>query len=346
MMKGVPTVKKESLTRKFDFKKFIQKNYIYLFFFLVIVVFSFISARGGTTWFGRGHFLSSHNLISLVRICSPTIILASGFTFIMIAGYMDLSVGSAMSLCSVIYALVVRAGYPFIVGMLAAVAVGILCGLINGAIVTRLRITPVIATLVTMMAYKGVALLIVPDKFSGIKSTGTLSLPTWFGDYGRGRFLLGLPPAFYVAVVIIAIIVVLQRRTVIGKYSAAIGGNSVSAQLAGISVVKYVSILFVITGILAAFAGVTQASYSGMGDPLCGDGLETDCIIAVLLGGTAFTGGEGSSFKSVIGAMIIICITSGILTVVDAYYQDFLKGAVLILAVTMNKLINSKESLA
>lgn len=333
------------LSQKFDSKKFIQEKFIYMFLFLVIVVFSFISARG-TTWFGRGHFLSSYNLISLVRICSPTIILASGFTFIMIAGYMDLSVGSAMSLCSVIYALIVRAGYPFIIGMLAAVGVGIICGLINGAIVTRLRITPVIATLVTMMAYKGIALLIVPDKFSGIKSTDTLNLPTWFGDYGRGKFLLGLPSAFYVGIVIIAVIVILQRRTVIGKYSAAIGGNSTAAQLAGISVVKYVSILFVITGILAAFAGVTQASYSGMGDPLCGDGLETDCIIAVLLGGTAFTGGEGSTFKSVIGAMIIICITSGILTVVDAYYQDFLKGAVLILAVTLNKLINSKESLA
>ncbi len=339
-------MKKESLLpQKFNFKKFIQEKYIYMFFFLVIVVFSFISASG-TTWFGRGHFLSSYNLISLVRISAPIIILACGFTFIMIAGYMDLSVGSAMSLCSVIYALIVRAGYPLIVGMLAAVGVGILCGLINGVIVTRLRITPVIATLVTMMAYKGVALLIVPDKFSGIKSTDTLSLPAWFGDFGRGKSLLGLPPAFYVAALIILIIVILQRRTVIGKYSAAIGGNSVSAQLAGISVVKYVSILFVITGILAAFAGVTQASYSGMGDPLCGDGLETDCIIAVLLGGTAFTGGEGSTFKSVIGAMIIICITSGMLTVVDAYYQDFLKGAVLILAVTMNKLINSKESLA
>ena len=123
-------MKKESLLsllKKFDLKKFIQENYIYLFFFLVIVVFSFISARG-TTWFGRGHFLSPDNLISLVRICSPTIILACGFTFIMIAGYMDLSVGSAMSLCSVIYALVVRAGYPFTFGMLAAVAVGILLG--------------------------------------------------------------------------------------------------------------------------------------------------------------------------------------------------------------------------
>lgn len=331
-------------SNKFNFKKFIQENYIFLFFLLVVLVFSFISARG-TTWFGKGHFLSSHNLISLVRVCSPTIILACGFTFIMIAGYMDLSVGSAMSLCSVIYALVVRAGAPAIVGILTAVAVGIACGLINGIIVTRLRITPVIATLVTMTVYKGVALLIVPDKFSGIKSTDTLQLPSWFGDYGRGKFLFSLPIAFYVAIIVIVAIVIVQKKTVIGKYSAAIGGNAVSAQLAGISIVKYVSILFVITGFLAALAGVTQASYSGMGDPLCGDGMETDCIIAVLLGGTAFTGGEGSTFKSVVGAMIIICITTGILTVVDAYYQDFLKGAVLIMAVTLNTLINKKEAM-
>lgn len=339
-------MKKESLiSRKVNFKAYIQNNFIYLFLLLVVIVFSFISARG-TTWFGKGHFLSAHNLISLIRVCSPTIILACGFTFIMIAGYIDLSVGSAMSLCSVIYTLTVRAGSPFIIGLLAAVVVGILCGLINGAIITRLRITPVIATLVTMTAYKGVALLIVPDKFSGIKSTDELSIPEWFGNLGRGKLLFCLPAAFYIAVGIIIIIVVLQRKTVIGKYSAAIGGNATSAKLAGINVAKYVSILFVITGILAAFSGVIQASYCGMGDPLCGDGMETDCIIAVLLGGTAFTGGEGSTFKSVIGAMIIICITTGILTTVDAYYQDFLKGAVLILAVTVNKLISSQKTIA
>lgn len=337
--------KRLSSDRRDVVMKLIQDVYIYVFLLLIIVVFSVISAQGPTKWCGRGHFLSACSIVSMIRAATPTITLACGFTFIMIAGYMDLSVGSLMSLCAVVYSIVVRAGYPFFVGLLATVAVGAVCGYLNGFLVARLRITPVIATLVTMTVYKGIALLFVPDELSGIKSTELLQMPEWISDYGRGKWLLGLPPAFYVAVAIVIVIIILQRRTVIGKYSAAIGGNATSAKLAGINTMKYVTVLFVITGLLSAFAGVAQASYSGMGDPLVGDGLETDCIIAVLLGGTAFTGGEGSAFKSVIGALIIMCITTGMLTVVEAYYQGFLKGAILILAVSINKLLVRQESM-
>lgn len=329
-------------SRGFSAKSTLQKIYIYLFLLVVVLVFSFISAEG-TTWFGRGHFLSSNSLISLIRASSPIIALACGFTFIMIAGYMDLSVGSAMSLTGVVYALVVRAGCPFIVGLLAAIGTGVVCGLINSNLVTRLRITPVIATLITMTGFKGISLLIVPDGVSGIKSTDMLKMPEWISEYGRGNFLLGLPLAFYISILLVIVVVILQHKTVIGKYSAAIGGNATSAELSGISIVKYVSILYVITGILSAFAGVALASYSGMGNPLGGDGMETNCIIAVLLGGTAFTGGEGSTFKSVIGALIIMCLTVGLLTVVDSYYMGFLKGLVLIFAVTMNKLLSNNN---
>lgn len=328
-------------SRGLSAKSTLQKIYIYLVMFVVVLVFSFISAEG-TTWFGRGHFLSASSLICLIRASSPIIALAGGFTFIMIAGYMDLSVGSAMSLCGVVYALVVRAGCPFIVGLLAAICVGIVCGLINSSLITRLRITPVIATLITMTGFKGISLLIVPDGVSGIKSTDLLQMPEWISEYGRGNFLFGLPLAFYVSVLLVIVVAILQHKTVIGKYSAAIGGNATSAELSGISIVKYVSILFIITGILSAFAGVALASYSGMGNPLGGDGMETNCIIAVLLGGTAFTGGEGSTFKSVIGALIIMCLTTGLLTVVDSYYMGFLKGGILILAVTMNKLLSDR----
>ena len=332
-------------TRKAKVKSVIQNIYIYVFLLVIVLTFSLIGVAKGTPWFGRGHFLSSASIVSMARQAAPIITLASGFTFIMIAGYMDLSVGSAMSLCQVVYAVVVRAGAPFIVGLLVAIAIGIVCGLINGTLVAKLRITPVIATLVTMTVFKGIALIIVPEGLSAIKSTDTLKMPSWISNYGRGKALFGLPPAFYVGVVIVAIIVIIQRRTVIGKYAAAIGGNPTSAQLAGINVVKYVMILYVITGILSAFAGVAQCSFNSLGNPLGGDGFETDCIIAVLLGGTAFEGGEGSAFKSVIGAIIIICITVGMLTVVDAYYQGFIKGAILILAVTLNKLLNKQESM-
>lgn len=331
--------------RRLDMKRAVQDVYIYVFLIVIVLAFSMIGAADGAEWFGKGHFLGSASIISMARQSAPIITLACGFTFVMVAGYMDLSVGSAMGLTQVVYAIVVRAGCPFVVGLLAAIGVGVICGLVNGTMVAKFRITPVIATLVTMTVFKGVAILLVPAGTSAIKSTDTLKMPEWISYYGRSKALFDLPPAFYVALLLVAAIVIIQRRTLIGKYSQAIGGNPVAAKLAGINTVKYVLILYVITGILSAFAGVAQASYNSLGNPLGGAGYETDCIIAVLLGGTAFEGGEGSAFKSVIGALIIICITTGMLTVVDAYYQGFVKGAVLILAVTLNKLLVRRESM-
>ena len=131
-------------------------------------------------------------------------------------------------------------------------------------------------------------------------------------------------------------LVVLQRRTVIGKYSAAIGGNKTAAELSGINPVYWVSILYIIVGISAAMAGMARASFISMGDPLTGDGMELWVIIAVLLGGTKFTGGEGQVEKTVIGAIIIIVVTVGMLTVIPAYWQTFALGAVLLIAVVIN----------
>ncbi|MDO4891359.1 MAG: ABC transporter permease [Coriobacteriaceae bacterium] len=338
-------MKSEGAKPKRSLKKIIREVYIYAVLLVIVLVFSCIGASKGTPWFGRGHFLGSASIISMARQAAPIITLACGFTFVMVAGYMDLSVGSAMGLTQVIYAIAVRAGFPFLGGLAVAVGVGILCGIINGIIVGKLRITPVIATLVTMTVFKGIAILLVPEGISAIKSTDTQKMPAWISDYGRAKTLFGLPPAFYVALLIVAAIVIIQHKTLLGKYAQAIGGNVVSAELAGINTVKYVMLIYIITGILAAFAGVAQASYNSLGNPLGGTGFETDCIIAVLLGGTAFEGGEGSAFKSVIGAIIIICITVGMLTVVEAYYQGFLKGAILIAAVSLNQILNKEESM-
>ncbi|HWR18610.1 MAG TPA: ABC transporter permease [Clostridia bacterium] len=325
-----------------DTRSIIKDIYIYLVLLAVVVVFSVIKLDQ-VEMFGKGHFLSSHCLISLARQSAPIIAISCGFTLMMIAGYMDLSVGSAMSLCGVVYALVVRSGGSFFIGFIAAILVGILCGYINGILVMKLRITPVIATLVTMNLFKGIALLIVPDGISAIKSVPGASLPDWMSFYARNDVLLGLPAAFFVSIALVVIVAITQRKTVIGKYAAAIGGNSTAAELSGINVVKIVRILYIITGVLSAFAGVALASYNSLGNPLAGDGMETDCIIAVLLGGTAFTGGEGSVVKSVIGAVIIMCLTTGLLTVIEPYYQGFAKSLILVFAVTINHLLSRQR---
>jgi ribose/xylose/arabinose/galactoside ABC-type transport system permease subunit len=151
--------------------------------------------------------------------------------------------------------------------------------------------------------------------------------------------ILGLPWAFFVALAVIAVLVIVQKRTIVGKYAAAIGGNRTSAELSGINAVKWVWVLYIVVGLFAAFAGVARASYMSLGDPLSGDGMELDCIIAVLLGGTAFSGGEGSVAKTIIGALIIMCVTTGLMTVIPAFWQTVAKGSVLLFAVVLNHLL-------
>jgi ribose/xylose/arabinose/galactoside ABC-type transport system permease subunit len=210
---------------------------------------------------------------------------------------------------------------------------------LNGFFVMKLRITPVIATLVTLNLFKGIALLIVPDLTSAIKSTATQKMPAMINYYARQDVILGLPWAFIVAIAVTIALVIVQRKTILGKYAAAIGGNRTAAELSGISPVKYVWILYVIVGFFAAAAGVARASYMSLGDPLSGDQMELNCIIAVLLGGTAFSGGEGSVAKSMIGALIIMCVTVGLMTVIPPYWQTVAKGVVLLFAVVLNHLL-------
>jgi ribose transport system permease protein len=317
---------------------FLRNSYIYIVLFLIVLLFSVVNLNQ-VSFFGRGHFLSPVGIVTLLRSAVPVIIASSAFTFIMISGHIDLSVGSAMSLSAVVYALMIRSGFGFIPAFAITSVMGMCCGYINGALVMKLRITPVIATLVTLNIFKGIALLIVPNGLSAIKSTPEAVMPAWINDYARKAVLLKLPAAFYVAVGLVIILVIVQRKTVLGKYTAAIGGNRTAAELSGVNAVKIGWILYIMMGLFAAMAGIARASYMSLGDPLSGDKMELDCIIAVLLGGTSFYGGTGSVIKTVIGALIIMCVTIGLMTIVPPYWQMVARGTVLIFAVTINHLL-------
>jgi ribose/xylose/arabinose/galactoside ABC-type transport system permease subunit len=322
----------------------IKKYYIYVVLLVIVVVFSMIKFNE-VGLFGRGAFLSPDSVINMLRVSAPILTLCGAFTLLMISGYIDLSVGSAMSLSAVVFSLMLLNGVGFVPAFAVTLVVGIAMGLLNGFNVMKLRITPVIATLVTLNLFKGIALLIVPDGTSAIKSTATQKMPGLINSYARQDVLLGLPLAFFVAVAVLITLIIVQRKTILGKYAAAIGGNRLAAELSGIDAVKYVWILYAIVGFFAAAAGVARASYMSLGDPLSGDSMELDCIIAVLLGGTAFSGGEGSVAKTMIGALIIMCITTGLMTVIPAYWQTVAKGTVLVFAVVLNHvLVRSKAN--
>jgi ribose transport system permease protein len=169
-------------------------------------------------------------------------------------------------------------------------------------------------------------------------------MPSWFNDYAREGVLLGLPMAFWVAVVVTLILVVAQNRTLLGKYAAATGGNPTAARLSGIATRKVVFLLYVIVGVSAALAGIARSSFMSLGDPLSGDGMELSAILVVLIGGTAFSGGEGRVLRSFIGALIIMALTVGMLTLIPAYFQTLVLGATLLAAAASNHLISRKEA--
>jgi ribose/xylose/arabinose/galactoside ABC-type transport system permease subunit len=320
------------------------RNY-YIYFVLVAVILGLSAANlDSYGLFERGNFLYKKNIINILRVSAPLITLSGAFCLLMVSGYIDLSVGSAMSLSAVIYALLAINGVPFVLAFAITVVVGAGLGVINGFLVVRLKITPVIATLITLSFYKGIALLLVQDGVSAIKSGGGLKMPSWFNSYGREGVLLGLPMAFWIAAGVILVLVIAQNRTLLGKYAAATGGNPTAATLSGINTNRVVFLLYIIVGVTAALAGIARSSFMSLGDPLSGDGMELNAILVVLVGGTAFSGGEGRVLRSFIGALIIMALTVGMLTLVPAYFQTLVIGAALLTAAASNHLISRKES--
>jgi ribose/xylose/arabinose/galactoside ABC-type transport system permease subunit len=326
------------LDRSAKLRSYIKQFYIYVVLILIVLLFS-VMKLDQVDFFERGHFLSPDSIINLLRSAIPILTLSGAFTLLMISGYIDLSVGSAMSLNAVVFAFMVLNGFSFLPAFIITLILGIVLGFTNGLLVVKLRITPVIATLVTLALFKGLALLIVPDGLSAIKGSPEKVMPPWINDYARQDILFGLPWAFWIAVLVIIVLVIVQRKTLLGKYATAIGGNRLAAELSGINANRIVWFLYIMLGFFAALAGIARASYMSLGDPLSGDGMELNIIIAVLLGGTAFSGGEGSVAKTVVGALIIICVTIGLMTVIPAYWQVVAKGTVLIAAVVLNHLL-------
>lgn len=325
--------------KKNNAKVIIKEVYVYVILIAVIVVLSLVKGD----LFQRGNFLFPPNITNLLRMSVPIIMISSAFTFIFISGNIDLSVGSTLSLTTVFYAILVLNGFGFFPALLITMILGVGLGGINGFLVMKLRITPVIATLITMSAYQGVARYLVPKGISAIKSSDTAQMPEWMGNFSRNQVLWGLSWAFIVAILLIIVLVIVQKKTIVGKYLAATGGNRTAAELSGINVVKVVWGVYILLGVVSALAGVARASYLTIGEPYTGIGVETEAIIACLLGGTVFTGGEGSVIKSAIGALIIICLTLGLKSVIPEYWQLLAKGVVLVFAVVLNHVLTKEN---
>ncbi len=278
-----------------------------------------------------GRFLTLNNLSIVMQQASINIVLAAGMTFVILTGGIDLSVGSILA-ASAMIAVVVSLVPDFgMLGIAAALAMGLACGLANGVLVAYLKLPPFIVTLGSLTAVRGLARLLGDDT-----TVFNPALP--FSFIGNGT-VLGVPWLAIIAMSVVLLSWFILRRTVLGTWIYAVGGNVDAARLTGIKVPVVLLFVYAISGLLAGLGGVMSAArlYAANGLQL-GQAYELDAIAAVILGGTSFVGGVGSIWGTLIGALIIAVLSNGLILVgVSDIWQYIIKGLVIIAAVALDR---------
>lgn len=281
------------------------------------------------------HFLTVVNLAAVIRQTAVINIMALGMTMIIVAGGIDLSVGSIMALGGLLGAMTVAHGQPILLGLAVGLLTGVACGMLNGLLVTKLKINPFIVTLGTLGIYRGLCLII-----SG--GLPIQNMPKDFAFLGEGA-ILHIPFVLYVLFACAAGVHVLLEHTRMGRYAFAIGSNAEAAFYAGIPVSFHVTAIYAAGGLLTGLAGMVETSRLMTGQPTAGQGYELQAIAAVVIGGGSLRGGEGSVIGTLIGAYIMGLLSNGSdLLGISPYLQQAIIGAVIILAVVLDELRKRK----
>jgi len=277
-------------------------------------------------------FLTVLNLTNVLVQGAVIAVVAMGMTFVIVGGGFDLSVGSTVALAGCIGAMVMlKAG--IVAGVAAGIAIGALVGLINGLVVAYLRVNPFITTLGTMVLVRGVVYIVT----GGAPVEGDFGLPAAFVDFGAARFV-GIHLLVWVPAALLLVFSWLLHATPYGKRVFAVGGGREAAFLSGLAVERVVTSTYVWCGALAGVAGMMLASRLQSGQPTAGEFYELTAIAAVVLGGAALQGGEGTLYKSIIGVFIMVVLGNGLnLMNVDSYWQRVAIGAVIIAAAAADR---------
>jgi len=278
-----------------------------------------------------GRFLTLGNLSIVTQQASINTVLAAGMTFVILTGGIDLSVGSILSASAMVAVLVSLLPGIGMLGVPAAIAVGLVFGLANGVVIAYLVLPPFIVTLGSLTAVRGIARLLGNDT-----TVFNSSLPF---DFIGNKSLFGVPWLAIIAMITIVVSWFILRRTVLGTWIYAVGGNSEAARLTGIKVPLVLVFVYSMSGMLAGVGGIMSAArlYAANGLQL-GQAYELDAIAAVILGGTSFVGGVGSIWGTLIGALIIAVLSNGLILVgVSDIWQYIVKGVVIIIAVALDR---------
>ena len=286
----------------------------------LIVVFVFLSIASPD-------FLSADNLFNIGSQTAVVAVIAIGMTLVIITAGIDLSVGSVAALSGVMGVIfIVNYGFPVPLGILGGILVGAAAGLVNGLLVAFGGLNPFIATLGMLSVARGLTYI----------TTGAVAVfgaPESFRLLGQG--VLGPIPIPIVVIIVVAIAgYIVLSRTKLGRYAYAMGSNLEAARLSGISIRRYLTSVYVISGALAGLGGMIAASRVNSGQPNYGLGLELDVIAAAVIGGASLFGGQGTVLGTLIGAFLIALIRNGsVLLNVDIFYQNVIIGVVIWVAV-------------
>jgi ribose transport system permease protein len=280
-------------------------------------------------WALTPHFLTISNLLNVAEQATIIAIIAVGMTFVIITGGIDLSVGSVLAFAGVVMASALHQGVPLPVALLVGLGIGMLCGLVNGLLITIGRLPPFIATLGMMSVARGTALMFTEGRPVSGFSEGFRSLAT--GE------VLRVPTPVIIMIVVYAVAYFVLARTKLGRYTYAIGGNEEATLLSGINVKLYKTLVYGLAGMLSGLAAILLTARLNSAQPIAGMNYELDAIAATVIGGTSLLGGEGTVLGTLIGALIMAVLRNGLnLLGVSSFIQQIVIGSVIIVAVLID----------
>lgn len=286
---------------------------------LIVIVMSFLSSA----------FLTAHNITNIFRQISINGVLAIGMSFVILTGGIDLSVGSLVAVTSVVCGGLLEKGMNTAVVCLIGVCAAMVFGILNGYLVAYVGFQPFIATLATMTIGRGAAMVYADGKPFIIKDPGFIFI-------GQGK-MAGIPTLVLILIVVCVVGMIVLNTTTYGRYVFAIGGNKNAAKLSGIKTKVVELSAYLISALCCGIVGLMLSARISSGQPTAGEGYELDAIAAVAIGGTSMNGGIGSLTGTIMGFLILGLLSNSMnLMNIDSFYQNIVKGLIIILAVFLD----------
>lgn len=278
------------------------------------------------------NFLTASNLFSVLRQVSYSGLIAFGMTFVILIGGIDLSVGAVLALVGIVTAGLIQSGMDPILASCIGLLLGAACGAVNGLLVSVGRIAPFIATLATMILYRGIAQEYSQSKPVSINTEG------FFNSIGSGYVFDTVPVPVVMMLMVYAVLWFVLKKTRFGRHVYALGGSEDVARISGLKTGRLKVWVYTLSGVMAALAALVVTSRLSSASPNAGAMYELDAIAAVVLGGTSLAGGRGWIFGTLVGVVLLGVLSNGLnLLNVSANYQLIIKGAVILFAVLLDR---------